>query len=136
MRQSIGFIASILGLMGGIILMIMSMDKRGNDETGMLLSGITIALSVIFGFVSLYSAKSREMREKEIKLLEQIHNALKPNYPTDGEAKHTSEGSEDATDFSTSMKQDINKYKEMYESGQITKEVYTELLENQSSKLG
>ena len=135
MRQSLGFIASILGFMGGIILMIMSIDRRGNDETGMLIAGMTIALSVVFGFVSLYSAKSREMTEKQIKLLEQIHNALKPNYPTDGETKHTSEGSEDATNFSTSMKQDINKYKEMYENGQITKEVYTELLENQSSKL-
>ena len=135
MRQSIGFILSILGVLGGVIYLIMSINNSGNDAAGMIISYMLISLSVIFGFLSLYSAKSREYMEKQNKLLEQIHSALKPNYPTEGEAKHTSEGSEDATDFSTSMKQDINKYKEMYESGQITKEVYTELLENQSSKL-
>ena len=120
--------------MSGTVFLIMSM---GSDETGFAVSCSMILLSIVFLFISLYSAKSREYMEKQNKLLEQIYSALNPSHPTtEGEVKETVEGAEDATDFSASMKKDINKYKEMYENGQITKEVYTELLENQSSKLG
>ena len=57
MRQSIGIIASVLGVMGGFVYLILSMDNY-YGSSGTTVSCIIISLSVLLFFISVYSAKS------------------------------------------------------------------------------
>ena len=134
MRQSIGIIASVLGVMGGFVYLILSMDNY-YGSSGATVSCIIISLSVLLFFISVYSAKSREMMEKNNGLLEHMLTALKHDSSrADRKAKASGEENSEG-EGNEPTKQDLQKYKEMFEKGQITKEEYMKYLDGQSSKL-
>lgn len=127
MVQLNGICVSVLGIITGIIFLIKSLIN--GDNQGIIISCFVITIGFPFLFLSLYSLKQRDLMEKNNELLE------KSNELTGYIIKIINNNSSKNPIDMLEIKQNFQKYKSLYENGQITKEEYEDFLAQQHNSL-